>query len=276
MPRTKKPILTRANSDKHDLYERAVQCSEAEIEFVDKTYKKIRGKRAVLLREDFCGTAATACEWVKLRKENRAVGIDLDGPTLANGKKRHVSKLAAEQQDRLVLMQRNVLNPAGAAVGADAVLAMNFSYWIFRTRQELGDYFRSVWKSLAKDGVFFLDHYGGGDSYLEIKERRRIGGPRQGFTYVWDQSHYNPLTAEKINHIHFEFHKGPAWKKAFTYHWRLWSLVEVRELLREAGFRDVKVYWEGDDGKGSGDGNFRETTRGEACRCYIAYIAAIR
>lgn len=276
MPRTKKPILTRANADKHDLYERAVQCSEAEIEFVDKTYRKIRGKRAVVVREDFCGTAATACEWVKMRKENRAVGIDLDGPTLANGKKRHGSKLTDEQRARLTLMQRNVLEPTGAAVGADVVLAMNFSYWIFRTRQELGAYFRSVWKSLAEDGVFFLDHYGGGDSYLEIKERRRIGGPRRGFTYVWDQSHYNPLTGEKINHIHFEFHKGPAWKRAFTYHWRLWSLVEVRELLREAGFRDVKVYWEGDDGKGSGDGIFRETTRGEACRCYIAYIAAIR
>lgn len=274
MPRTKLPILTRASADKHDLYERAVQCSEAEIEFVDKAYKKIRGKPARVLREDFCGTAATACEWVRLRKDNRAIGVDLDGPTLANGRKRHVSKLSAEQQARLTLQQRNVLNPSGPGLGVDVVLAMNFSYWIFTTREQMLKYFRAVRRSLGARGVFFLDHYGGADSYLEIKERRRIGGPRRGFTYVWDQSYYNPLTNEKVNRIHFEFHKGPAWRNAFVYRWRLWSLVEVRELLDEAGFSNVTVYWEGDDGKGGGDGNFKVTTRGEACRCYIAYITA--
>ncbi len=274
MPRTRLPILTRANSDKHDLYERAVQCSEAEIEFVDTTYKKIRGKPATHLREDFCGTAATACEWVRLRKTNRAVGVDLHGPTLANGRKRHVSKLTAEQQKRLTLQQRNVLNPAGPGLGVDAVLAMNFSYWIFKTREALLDYFKTVHRSLGPKGVFFLDHYGGADSYLEIKERRRIGGPRRGFTYVWDQASYNPVTGEKTNYIHFEFKKGPAWKRAFTYNWRLWSLVELRELLNEAGFRNVTVFWEGDDGKGGGNGIFRKTTRGEACRCYICYLSA--
>ena len=86
----------------------------------------------------------------------------------------------------------------------------------------------------------------------------------------------HPITGEKTNHIHFEFRKGPPMMRAFTYHWRLWSLVEVQELLREAGFRNVSVYWEGDDEKGGGNGIFRKTTKGEACRCYIAYISAER
>jgi len=274
MPRTKLPVRTRANSDKHDLYERSVQCSEAELEFVDDTYKKIRGKRASSLREDFCGTAATACEWVRLRKTNTAVGVDLDGPTLASGTKRHIAKLTDEQKKRITLQQRNVLHPTGPGVGVDTVLAMNFSYWIFMSRESILAYFKAVHKSLAKDGVFFCDHYGGSDSYLEIKERRRIGGTRRGFTYVWDQNSYNPLTGIKTNYIHFEFKKGPAWKKAFTYTWRLWSLVEIRELLADAGFKNITVYWEGDDGHGSGDGVFKKTVRGEACRCYIAYISA--
>ncbi|MGH7243717.1 MAG: class I SAM-dependent methyltransferase [Phycisphaerales bacterium] len=276
MPRTKLPVRTRANSDKHDLYELAVQCTEAEIEFVDNTYAKIRGRRAKRLREDFCGTAATTCEWIRLRNTNVGVGVDLDGPTLANGKKRHVAKLSDEQKTRITLQQRNVLSPTGPGVGVDMVLAMNFSYWIFDTREVLGSYFKAVHRSLAKDGILFLDHYGGSDSYLEIKERRRIGGTRRGFTYIWDQASYNPITNKKTNYIHFEFKKGPAWKKAFEYTWRLWSLVEIRELLEEAGFKNVTVYWEGDDGHGGGDGIFKKTTRGEACRCYIAYISAER
>lgn len=279
MPRL--PILTRANADKHDLYERAVQSPEAEIDFVDATYRKIKGKKAALLREDFCGTAASACEWVRRRKTNRAIGLDLDAPTLANGMQRHVATLTPEAQTRIELLKRNVLEPGAASVRAlggspQIVLAMNFSYWIFKTRDVLRGYFEAVHRSLAKDGVFFLDHYGGSDAYDEVKERRRIGGPRRGFTYVWDQASYNPITGEKTNHIHFEFRKGPPMMRAFTYHWRLWSLVEVQELLREAGFRNVSVYWEGDDENGGGNGIFRKTTKGEACRCYIAYISAER
>jgi hypothetical protein len=274
MARTRRPILTRANADKHDLYERAVQSPDAEIEFVDRTYRKLRGRSATLLREDFCGTAASACEWVRTRKSNRAVAVDLDRATLDNGVRRHVSRLTPEQQSRLTLLCRDVRKPSGAALGVDIVLAMNFSYWVFKTRDALRGYFQTVRKSLTSRGIFFLDHYGGSDSYLEITERRRIGGPRRGFVYVWDQARYNPLTAEKTNHIHFEFHRGPAWRRAFTYDWRLWSLVEVRELLAESGFRKVTVFWEGDDGKGSGNGIFRATERGEACRCYIAYICA--
>lgn len=274
MPRTKLPIRTRANSDKHDLYELSVQCPEAEIEFVDTTFRKIRGRRATSFREDFCGTAASACEWVRLRDANTAVGVDLDGPTLANGVKRHISKLNDDQKKRITLQQRNVLHPTGPGVGVDVVVAMNFSYWIFKTRELMLSYFKAVRKSLVADGVLFMDHYGGADSYLEIKERRRIGGVRRGFTYIWDQAYYNPITNEKTNHIHFEFKKGPAWKKAFTYTWRLWSLIEIRELLTEAGFKNVTVYWEGDDGRGGGDGIFKKTVRGEACRCYIAYISA--
>lgn len=278
MPRL--PILTRATADKHELYERAVQNSEGEIDFVRDTFRSLRGTHASRLREDFCGTAASACEWVRRGPTHRAVGLDLHAPTLASGRKRHVAKLTSDQQKRITLLKRNVLDPGQPSVEAlggkpQIVLAMNFSYWIFKTRPVLRDYFAAVRRSLDPRGVFFLDHYGGSDAYLEMQERRRIGGPRRGFTYVWDQALYNPVTADKVCHIHFEFHKGPAWRNAFTYHWRLWSLVEVRELLVEAGFRDVHVYWEGDDGRGGGNGIFRKTTRGEACRCAIAYLAAI-
>jgi len=72
-----------ANADRHHLYQESVQCVEAEIDMVDQTYKELRGRHAVRLREDFCGTGNTSCEWVRRRRANTAVGFDLDPEVLA-------------------------------------------------------------------------------------------------------------------------------------------------------------------------------------------------
>ena len=64
-------------SDRRRLYEDAVQCVDAEIDFVDDTYRQLRSRKAKWLREDFCGTANTSCEWVCRRKSNHAIGVDL-------------------------------------------------------------------------------------------------------------------------------------------------------------------------------------------------------
>ena len=58
----------------------------------------------------------------------------------------------------------------------DAVLAMNFSYWVFKTREDLRRYFSAVRKSLVADGLFFLDFYSGPDSLKITKERRPLRG----------------------------------------------------------------------------------------------------
>jgi len=100
------------------------------------------------------------------------------------------------------------------------------------------------------DGMLLLDAYGGSDAFREIEEKRE----EKGFTYVWDQHFFNPLTGHVINHIHFRFRDGTRLERAFTYEWRLWTLPELTELLREAGFRDVTVYWEGSEKSGEGNG----------------------
>ena len=51
-------------ADRHLLYQQAVQDVESEIDFVEQTWAELRQRPAVFLREDFCGTANTACEWV--------------------------------------------------------------------------------------------------------------------------------------------------------------------------------------------------------------------
>jgi hypothetical protein len=64
-------------------------------------------------------------------------------------------------------------------------------------------------------------------------------------------------------------------KRAFTYHWRLYSLPEIQDCLREAGFSNVTVYWEGTNHKtGEGNGVFKPSRRGEACAGWIAYLVA--
>lgn len=271
--------LTAATADRHELYQRSVQNVEAEIDFVDAEFKRLRGRWATRLREDFCGTGNTSCEWVRRRATNHAFGLDIDQPTLDWGREHNVSRLTPAQRGRVRLLARDVLAP-GDAVGMDCVLAMNFSYWLFTGREQLRGYFSAVRDSLGEGGVFFLDHYGGSEACTEIVEKRAIGEGVRKFTYEWDQASYNPITGHMTCRIHFRFPDKTRLKDAFEYHWRLWTLPEVRELLAEAGFSKVTVYWEGDEldkaGKPTGDGNgeFTPALVGSADPAYICYLSA--
>lgn len=260
---------TAESSDRHELYELSVQAVEAEIDFVDRVWERLRGRTARTLREDFCGTFAAACEWIRRRDDNTAVAVDLDEEVLDWGRNRNLPGLEDDQRSRLEIRQRDVRD--SGATGIETVLAMNFSYFLFKTRDELRAYFAGVHRDLADDGILICDAYGGSDSYTEMEEERDL----DGFIYVWDQNQYDPITGDVVNHIHFRFPDGSEMTKAFTYEWRLWSIPEIRELLLEAGFRNVTVWWEGtDEESGEGDGEFEPTERGEACPGWIAYFTA--
>ena len=68
-------------------------------------------------------------------------------------------------------------------------------------------------------------------------------------------------------HIHFKFPDGSRIKNAFSYDWRLWTLPEVQELLAEAGFDRITVYWQGtDEETGEANGEFEPAScRGAGC-----------
>ncbi|HRP62395.1 MAG TPA: class I SAM-dependent methyltransferase [Phycisphaerales bacterium] len=266
---TKSGWRTAATSDIHELYELSVQEPEAECDLIDQIWKEQRGRTCKHIREDFCGTAAVSMKWVARRKSNTAVGVDIDPSVLAWGRKRMASRLNAEQRTRIQLVKADVRTAKVEPV--EALLAMNFSYFIFKKREELRHYFQCAYNAITDDGLLMMDAYGGSESFSEMEEERDM----DGFTYIWDQNYYNPVTGRVVNHIHFEFPDGSRINRAFTYDWRLWTLPELREILHEAGFRKVWVYWEGtDEETGEGDGNWSLTTRGEACPGWIAYIAA--
>ena len=255
--------------DKYVLYEQSVQSTEFEYEFVDDNFKRLRGREAKLLREDFCGTAQMCCEWVRGRDTNQAIGVDFDPEVLEWSRANHIAKLSDEQKARVTLLQEDVR--AVKTDPVDIVLAMNFSWQIFEERKILRDYLASVRDSLVDDGVLFMDIFGGYEAYQELEEKTK----HKGFTYVWEQASYNPITGHMVCHIHFNFRDGSKMKKAFTYEWRLYSLPELQEILTEAGFSKVTVYWQGwDDEEDEPDGNFLPATEGEADPGWICMVSA--
>jgi SAM-dependent methyltransferase len=259
-------------ADRHVLYELSVQEPGADLDFAERIYTRTRGKRPLLLREDFCGTAVLSCQWVTRRRANRALGVDLDPAVLAWGRRHHVARLGPDAASRLTLVEANVLDVQQPR--ADVTLAMNFSYWVFKTRPELLRYFRAAYRALKTDGVIVLDAFGGSESQVVLEEKTEYED--KGFTYVWDQADFNPINDEITCRIHFEFPDGTELRNAFTYHWRLWSLAEVCEALRDAGFRTADVYWEGDGDNGEGDGVFRLRRRAENSEGWIAYVVGVK
>jgi SAM-dependent methyltransferase len=259
---------TAANSDRHELYELAVQEVVSECDLIDRIWRKMRGRTASTLREDFCGTAKACTEWARRRATNRSIGVDLDEKVILWGEHRHRAHLPESVSARITILKADVMTVETPRV--DTIVAMNFSYFIFKRRETLVRYFRRVFESLADDGLFFCDAYGGSEAHAEKEEDRAC----DGFTYVWDQNAYNPITGDVTNYIHFRFPDGSVMKRAFAYHWRLYSLPEIQDALREAGFARTTVYWEGTDSKGGGNGIFRPSTRGEACQGWIAYVVA--
>lgn len=258
-------------ADRHDLYQRSVQNVEAEIDFVDETFEKLRGRKATLLREDFCGTMNTSCEWVRRRPTNRAIGVDIDPEVIAWGREHNLPKLKGDGASRVEPVCADVL--ATHTPGVDCLLAMNFSYWLFETRESLRNYFKAARASLADDGVLFLDCYGGYDAPRELEEEREC----EGFDYIWDQATFNPISSRMTCKIHFKFPDGSKIKDAFTYQWRLWTIPEIREILEEAGFSRGTVYWEGTDEENEeGDGDFQPAEVADADAGWIAYIVAVR
>lgn len=254
---------------KYEFYERSVQNAEVEVEFMRDEFKRYFGRFPLSMREDFCGTGAISCEWVKYHKEAEAFGVDLDPEPIEMGRKRHFSKLKPHQQVRMHYLNENVLKTS--APKTDVVCAFNFSYWIFKQRKDLVRYFKQVKKSLNKQGIFFLDLFGGPESQKLVTDQKKL----PGLTYYWECQHFNPLNHDCTFAIHFRDEKGKKHHNVFTYDWRFWTLPELRDILAEAGFSKIKTYWEEDDEDGSGNGVYFPTDSAENCDAWVSYIAAI-
>ena len=261
-------------ADKYVLYQESVQDPGHEVDFFDKAYKAEFGKKPVTLREDFCGTFAICCLWAK-KKGRVAIGVDLDPEPLDWGRQHNLAKLKPEAQERVTLLQDDVRSVS--QVKADVLAAQNFSFWIFKTRSELLAYFQAAYRNLGPQGLMILDMMGGYECFQEgHQDIHAYGKGKNSFKYVWDQARFDPMTHDATFHIHFRFKDGSQLSPAFTYDWRFWSIPEVRELLTEAGFGQIHVYWEGTDSDGDGDGKWKKRKSATSDPAWIAYLSAVK
>lgn len=201
--------------------------------FADATGTSPRGKT---LGEDFSAAAAIARFWCVADPNARAVAVDLDSEALSH----------AIAHPRLKLVQSDVRN---AKHPADLIAALNFSVCELHQRKALVTYFKRAFARLRSPGLFICDIYGGADSFTTgiITDSYTLPDSRK-VTYQWEQRTADPATARVTNAMHFTVH--PRAKKgtperfpdAFVYDWRLWSIPELSDALRDAGFTDIRVY----------------------------------
>jgi len=262
--------LTAKSADRHDLYQRAVQDPAVDVELLHRVFRRENGRPPLSLREDFCGTALLSAAWVVGRKKRTALGVDLDAATLEWGRRHNVEPLGEEAAARVRLVRRNVLDVAKPRV--DVVCAFNFSYCVFHERGELLRYFRAVRRSLVPEGCFVLDNHAGPDTLKATRDDRDCGG----FTYVWEQGPVDGLTHRATRRIHFRFPDGSELRNAFRYDWRIWSLVELRDAAREAGFRRTDVYLEYFDEDGEATTGLRRARRFDHEESWTPYLVCWR
>jgi hypothetical protein len=271
-PRKVKHRYSAATADKYALYQKAVQAPDLDCAFCERVFEREYGREPLHLREDFCGTALISSEWLRRGAARTAEGFDIDPEPVAWGLAHNFGRdVRGREADpaRFHFHLKDVRARGGRA--PDVRIAFNFSYWVFKQREDLLAYFRAAHDSLGDEGLFILDLYGGSDTTEEQEDRRACGG----FTYVWQQVRFHPGTGDYLCRIRFRF-PDKSEMTAFTYDWRLWSLTELRDVLRDAGFARVDAYFEGDGEDGEGDGVYRRGVYGDNCPAWLAYLVAVK
>ena len=255
--------------DKYRYYLDSVQNPKEDVRFITKTFLDLKKKTPVSFREDFCFTFALCVEWVKHDLKNKAYGVDIDPTCLAYGKTHYLSPLPPSSKKRVQVCLQNVLKKAPFP-RVDILVALNFSYFVFKTRDLLKKYFKKCYSNLKNNGVLVLDCFGGSECQEANTEKRGF----DSFMYYWEQKEFDPVS----NCCQFSIHyrpKGKAiLKNVFSYDWRLWSIPEITDLLKEVGFKKSHIYWEGTRRDGSGNGIFKPVEKGEECEAWVAYIFA--
>jgi SAM-dependent methyltransferase len=250
--------------DKHQAYFAAVQEPEGDLQFGERRYREVFKKSPLVVGEDFCGTFALCCAWARKGGDRRAIGVDYAADPLVYGMKHIHSKLTEEQRRRVGIARSDVRSPH--LPKADIVFALNYSYFIFKKRNDLRDYFLNAYRRLRPRGLFLLDCFGGPDCQKANVDVTRMPG---GLTYYWEQYGFRHDTNEAKFAIHFQ-RRGEAKRlNVFQYDWRMWTVPELSELLTEAGFSRVDVYWET-------DGTYRRRKTDESDTTWLAYLVAVR
>lgn len=237
--------------DAFDCYELCVQGPR----FVAPFLHAVHGGSPTVLREDFCGTAALCRRWVedgrRAGESRRAVGVDMDEVVLERARR---DNGAAGMQEAITLVRGDAIEtPVGRSDGCDVVFVGNFSIGYIHERAALAGYLRASRARLGAGnagfggGMFVCDTYTGASAFTPGSVTRvHPGRGREVVRYTWEQREADALTAMVTNAIHFQVEVDgevvARYPQAFVYRWRVWSIPELREAMREAGFAGSEVY----------------------------------
>lgn len=267
-----KPVKT---TDKHALYLASVQDPVSDVERVSNIYKGHFSREALSFREDFSGTFALSCSWVQSNDKRSSISIDIDHETIEYGKKNYLANMSADEQSRMEVIEGDALVKTSPV---DIIATFNFSYCLLHKRAELLDYLKKCHASLNEKGMMIIDIFGGSDSEIPEVQERDIDNCEYitPFIFEFERKDFNPVTRLANYGIHFKYPDGTELVDAYTYHFRMWSITELRDLFEEAGFSRSIVYWEDFDDEGFGNGEFYPTEEEENSVNWNAYIVAIR
>jgi hypothetical protein len=235
--------------DPLECYELCVQSPRHIVTFL----RAVHANEPRLLREDFCGSAAVSRRWLEEARKRgegaKAIALDLESGPLAR---------ATDQATEAGITEGLELRHADAVAaadtdGADVVFVGNFSIGYIHERQPLVEYLKRSRERLARGNggfggsVFVCDTYGGAAAFkLGGFERKHPGRRGEVIRYSWLHEMADPLTGLVENSISFRVEVSgevvQEWPRAFVYRWRLWSIAELREAMKEAGFRETEVY----------------------------------
>ncbi len=221
--------------NKHNLYQNTVQNPKREVEFYKKTYRMIFKVLPTKIREDFCGTGLFSCEWVKNNVNNIAVGIDFDEETLRWGRENNINNLNSGY-DRIKLLNQNVLEPFDETEKFDIISSMNYSHFLLTKRKDLVKYFSNVRKNIFK-GLYIIDFFGGSHVFEEHKHNN------QSDIYEFKNEQMNIV--DNITNCILNFknkYKNNQLETLFSYNFRVYSLIELKEALEDAGFKTFKIF----------------------------------
>lgn len=260
--------------NRYDLYELCVQNAPAMVRFLVAAH----GGKPRVLREDFSGGAGLCRAWVTAPREadappqRTAIAVDIDPVPLKRVAK--VRGITARVADARKVDDR-----------ADVIAALNFPLGYWHTRDALVAYLRLCRRRLKARGVLVGDLYGGADAFCPLTISRGFRGPLgERVSYTWEQEEADPATGLVRNALHFKVAppRGKAGKtralpRAFTYHWRLWSIPEFTDAARDAGFASAEVY-DQDAGAMDGEGrlHIRPVEGSELDDNYVVYVVARR
>lgn len=110
-------------------------------------------------------------------------------------------------------------------------------------RTHLLRYLRHVAAALdqARGGIFVADLLGGPAAERDLTLPRH--NSTTGLGYTWLQSGFDPVTRRMTGTIRLREMDGrEARRYNFHYDWRMWTVPDVRELLRQAGFSTTYVW----------------------------------